>query len=487
DGDADVVRDRRPDFGHLRPHALDHGFRVRAPELHDHPAHDFTHAVLGDRALAGVRARRDRGDVGDADGDAVVRRDDGPGDVVRVLEAAEPAEGEALAAALEVGPAERRVVPGERLVHVGDREAPRREAGGVDHHVELLREPAPRVALGDAGHGPEPGPDHVVVQRLELGERHRVARQRVLVQLAHRRGHGAERRLDAGGERVLGFVEPLLDEGPGEVDVEAIREGDRDDREPGLRDLAHVLDARQPNERRLEGVRDEALDLLRCVARRRRDDADDVAAQIRVRIERHVADGEDPDRCDREREEDREPAVPEHEVEEPVQHAQPSWSRRRRISAFAVAAPWTMTVCPASSPATISTAPAVRRPVRTGTASIRSPSPRRFPRITTVSPSRSWTASAGTARTGAPSVPRSSASTYISGRSAPSRFSTRATTSIVRVSVSSAGATRWTVPSKLRSGYAAAVNRTRAPTFAAASASSGSCNVSESVSSRLTV
>ena len=262
-------RDRHPgrqrplNLRHPRADPRDDIARVGTLQLEHHPAHHLFLAIVRHGAIAWQRPEHDRGHVAHPHGRPVRRAHLHAEHIVRALDAPEAAQGVAFPALFEIAATEGERVPGERVMYVGHGETARRKLGRVDDHLDPLREPPPRVHLGHTRHGAQPRADGVVVQRLQFGQRERVAGEHVLVQLSHRGRDGAERGFHAGGQCPLGVVEPLLHELPREVHVDIVGERHRDQREAKLRDRPHPFGVGDPHERRLDGIRDQPLHFLR--------------------------------------------------------------------------------------------------------------------------------------------------------------------------------------------------------------------------------
>ena len=158
-------------LGHPLAYAFNHVARIGTFELEHHPTHDFFSAVLRHGAVPRQSPDHHGADVAHANRCAEKRADLHPQHVVRVFHAAEPTQGVAFAALLEVAAAEREGVPGERVVHVGHGQATRRQLDGIDDHLHPLGESAPRIDFRDAGHRAQARTHRVVVERLELRQR----------------------------------------------------------------------------------------------------------------------------------------------------------------------------------------------------------------------------------------------------------------------------------------------------------------------------
>src|SRR5689334_23278721 len=105
--------------------------------------------------------------------------------------------------------AERLVVARDGVEDLAQGEPVAIEPVGIDDHLVLPRQPAPRVDLADASHGPEARANLPIMKRLAL---HRVggsSLDEVLVNLAERSGDGAQDRLDASRQPAARLADPL--------------------------------------------------------------------------------------------------------------------------------------------------------------------------------------------------------------------------------------------------------------------------------------
>ena len=212
-------------------------------------------------------------------------------EVVDRLREADAAHRVALGPVLDEAAAERRVVVGERLEHLVQRQPVALELPRIDQHLELPRQAAPRVDLAHAAHRAQPRADVPVVERLLRHRVGRVALDQVLVDLAERGRDRAERRVEAVGDAAARLEHPLADQLPREVDRHGVVEDDGHDRQPGLGDGADLLGARHAHDRGLDGVGDALLDLGGGEARRFGDHDDLVVGQVGERLDRQVAVG----------------------------------------------------------------------------------------------------------------------------------------------------------------------------------------------------
>ena len=142
--------------------------------------------------------------------------------------------------------------------------------------------------------------------------------------MAHSRGIRAERGDHAARQRLREQVQPLEHARACEVEIDVVLEDDIDHREAEGRRGAHHTDAGQPLEAHRQRVGDLVLHLLRRPPRPVGEDDDLVVGQIgnrvdRRRHERPVAPG-----ADEHEERDHEEAVPQRQLDEPVDHARSS-------------------------------------------------------------------------------------------------------------------------------------------------------------------
>ena len=191
-------------------------------------------------------ADSDLGHVPDADRHAVVAVITIVADLLDGAGAADALDEARLARPDDVAAADVLVVLLEGPDDVVERELVLGELRRVGPDLELLREAAPGVDLGDPGHPAQPRPDHPILERPQLGQVVRtLAREEIVIDLAEAGGDRPHRRpLDALGE--LGLAQALVDLLPGEVDVGPVLEDGDDLREAELRDGADLLEPFKP-------------------------------------------------------------------------------------------------------------------------------------------------------------------------------------------------------------------------------------------------
>ena len=145
---------------------------------------------------------------------------------------------------------------------------------GIEPDLVLFFIAAPTVDFGHAGHGAQLRLDHPIVDRpqfrqtrrtrssrLSLGEIHSLVGQNIVEHFAQARGDRPHlRTLDAFGQ--LDRAQPLVDQLPGEIDVDAVFEDHHHLREAELGDRAQIFQTGQTADRLLDREGDLPLDLL---------------------------------------------------------------------------------------------------------------------------------------------------------------------------------------------------------------------------------
>ena len=301
---------------------------VGAAEHHDHAADDLACPVLDRAALTDRLAGRDLGHVADEDGRPALRLQRHRPDVVARLEKADAADEILLFAPLEDVPADVEVVPAERLADLPEGEVVGEELLRVHRHMVLLDVAAEGVDLADAGHGLEQRGQDPVLNGPDLGQVFLrvhaggpVPREGVLIDLAHGRGHRSHGDLRARGDALPGLDQPLEDELAGEIDIDAVLEDDRDDRQPRL---GHGADLGQPGQAAhhdLDGIRDEPLHLGRRHARDGRQDLDLDIGHIGEGIDRDARDGPNTQGDEEENTDEDKSPLSERALDQTVNHA----------------------------------------------------------------------------------------------------------------------------------------------------------------------
>ncbi len=314
---------------------LDHELRVLALDhLHD-ALDDVVALVETDDPGARARARLHRGrDVADEDRAALAARD---GDALDVLDRAEepdPAHDERLLAPAQEPAAGVAARVAERLRHLVDRHRVLLQQVRVEPDLVLLQCPAEADHVGDAGHHAQVRADDPVLDRAHLVARHVGRRlERIPVDLAERVRERRELRLHAGREvDDLQLLEHLL---PREVVVGPFGEGERHHREPGDRHRAQLHEPRHARHLALDRQRDQALHLLRRLARILGDHLDLDVLHVRERLDPQVERRAHAEARERGDEHQHEHALRQAERDDSIEHRRDgsayrakAWSRR---------------------------------------------------------------------------------------------------------------------------------------------------------------
>ena len=228
------------DPGHGLLDAGHHVFGVRPPE-HDHHAGDgLTLAVAGDRALAGLRADDDFGDVVD-----VHRRPCGDlehdlADILDPGDLPEAADVGLLPAAHDESAGGVGIVPLQRLHDVPQAEVVFDQRFGAHEHVILLDEAPEAVDLVHAGDRAQLRRHEKVLNPAQFHRRERRALERVLEDFPQSGAGRTQFRLRAGRELFLRPLDPLEDLLAREVDVGVVFEDHDHLREAGFGERADL-------------------------------------------------------------------------------------------------------------------------------------------------------------------------------------------------------------------------------------------------------
>ena len=310
----------RPD---LLLHTVDDADRADAVARDDHAADGFLGA-LDERGHAEGVAELHVGDLSHEDRHAVLGADDHLLEIADARDQAEPADDRPRPARLDDVAADVAVASHDGVDHGGERDPVRAQAVGIDVDLVLAHGSADAGHLGHAGHRVELVADEPVLQRPEVAEGRALALNGVPEDMAHACGIRAERGDHAARQRLREQVQPLEHARACEVEIDVVLEDDIDHREAEGRRGAHHTDAGQPLEAHRQRVGDLVLHLLRRPPRPVGEDDDLVVGQIgnrvdRRRHERPVAPG-----ADEHEERDHEEAVPQRQLDEPVDHARSS-------------------------------------------------------------------------------------------------------------------------------------------------------------------
>ena len=199
-----------------------------------------------------------------------------------------------------------------------------RQTRRIEHHLVLLLLASRRDHLRHAGNGEQPPPNdrlgdgaqfqRRMAIRLEIDEEH----------FAHDRRHGREEgRLDVRRQRACHERELLRHRLPRPGDVLTPVEFDPDDRDADSGRRAHPTHARGAVQRRLDGERDQRLNLERVHAGRFGQDRDRGGREIRQHVERNSRCGPSAPHEKGGSERHHDGAMPERPANQCVNHLQP--------------------------------------------------------------------------------------------------------------------------------------------------------------------
>ena len=190
----DALRQRGRNLRQPRLDVGDDVERVGAEALQGDAAGDFPLAVEFGDAAPLVGAKLDTGDVLEQHRRAAVDLDDDAFEIGDVLDVAAAAHHELVLGEFDRAAADIHVVLADDLAHLGQRNAQRAHAAGIDDHVVLLDEAADAGDLGDAFGLGQSEADLPVLQRAQLGEGLVLGDDGVLVDPADAGGVGTQAR-----------------------------------------------------------------------------------------------------------------------------------------------------------------------------------------------------------------------------------------------------------------------------------------------------
>ncbi len=353
--------------------ARDDFLGVAAAHHHDHAADRFGHAVLDHRPRARRRADLHLGHVAQGQRRAAHFLEHDGADVVDVAHQAHAADQVLLGKMRQHAAARVGVVGGQRLEHLLHRHVVVAQPLGIDQHLVLLLVAALRVDLRHARNGAQQRPHHPVLGDAAAGQL--VGRQfpaavvrtieRVLVDLAQPRGHRPQHRRHAHRHARLHFDDALHHQLAREVHVGLVAEHQRDQRQAGLVQRAHLCQRRQAGHRHLHRYGDEALDLLGRAPGRLGGDLHLHVGHVRKRIQRQLAGGVDAEEQQHGGHHGHHQPLLERAAYQCVDHA-PSISARLR-SLLRWKPPSTTIGCPACRPEATGRTPFDSSPSFTGT------------------------------------------------------------------------------------------------------------------------
>ena len=267
----------------------DHGPRIRPDPQRDDRAHVL---LLGVRqqALAHLSPDRHAGDVPKAQAGA--RHGIGAHDEVRDLplraQEARAAQHGLHAGSLHAHQARVAAGPLQRRQQVLRGEAPRREAPGIEVHLELPHDPARGGDLGHAGDAAQRRGHEVVEHPAALLHIPRPL-EREGVDLAHRGRVGSQPRRHARRQQVAELAEPLEDTVAARVKIPLLLEDEVHVARAVEGEAAHRDDPGQALQLPRQPRGHLPLDVLRALAGPLGPDDDLVVAQVRDRVDRDSA------------------------------------------------------------------------------------------------------------------------------------------------------------------------------------------------------
>ena len=202
--DLGALRQARGNLGQALLDALDDVEGVGAEALQHDAAGDLAFTVHLGNAAPLVRPEFDPGDIPDTQRGAGIGLQRDVLDVGDALQVTAPAHHELELGELDRTAADVRVARPDRVAELAEADALSAQPVRIDDDVVLLHEAAdardfghPRGARGAEAH-------HPVLQRAQLGERLLLGHDGVLVDPAHTRRVGAERRRHAGRQALAG-------------------------------------------------------------------------------------------------------------------------------------------------------------------------------------------------------------------------------------------------------------------------------------------
>ena len=210
-------------------------------------------------------------------------------------------------------------------LHLREADAILQEQRRIDEHLELLPSAPHRDDLRDAGDRQQPLPHHPVGQRADLDRRRgpRLAVHPHMHDLPHDRRDRGELRPNALGHAIEGHGDLLGHDLPVHIDVGSPAKLDVDHRQADTRRAPHRLHACGPIEDRLEGKRDQCLDLLGREARRLGHDGHPRPIQVGKDVDRQPGERVAAVHHHSDRHDDREQAEAEGVFDDCVEHESP--------------------------------------------------------------------------------------------------------------------------------------------------------------------
>ena len=306
------------ELGDLGVDAVEDARGIFAAQQQHDALDDVVPVVLAEDAVALLVAELQLAEIAHEDRRAVALGDDDVAEIVERLHQADAADDVAELAAREDAAAGIGAVGVDRVGDVLERQVEPHELLRIELELELGREAAEVRDVGDARHLLERRDHDPALDLRELAQILGVGFQRVVENLAGRRGQ----RIEAGREarRQRDVLDALHDALARPVVLDAVAEHERDQRQPERAARAHHRQARRAVELALERNGDLLLDLLGGEARRLGDDLRGGVGDVRIGLDRElgprivaVDGGEDADhRHDQ--------ALAQREADEPVNH-----------------------------------------------------------------------------------------------------------------------------------------------------------------------
>ena len=291
--DLRTLRQRGRDLGELRFHAVDDGERVGPETLHDDAADGLALAVeLGD-AAALVGCKLDAGDVAQEHRCPAFRLKHDLLDVGGPAEVAASAHHELGLGKLHHAAADVHVGGADRLAHLSERNIEALQSAGIDDDRILPLEAADARHLGHARRTGNREANLPILRGAQLRQRALGRDDGVLVDPAHARGVGPERRHNAARQLALHAGEILKDARARPVDTGAVLEDDVDEARAEKGEAAHDVGARHAQQGGRQRKGDLVLDHLRGLPGVLGVDDDLGVGEIGDGVERHLAHGID--------------------------------------------------------------------------------------------------------------------------------------------------------------------------------------------------
>ena len=270
------------------------------------------------------------GDLSDEDRHSVLGRDDDVLQVTCALDEAEAAHDGPGAAGLDDVAAHVAVAPNNSIHDRRQRDFVGAEPVRIHVDLVLADHASDASDLRHALDGVELVADEPVLDGAEIAKRVALALDRVPEDVAHAGRIGTQRRYGARGQRFAQELQSLEHPRAREVEVDVVLEDHVDHRETERRRRSDHPHARQPLQAYGQGIGDLVLDLLRRASRPVGEDDDLVVGQVRNRVDRRREQGPVAPAPEEQEAGDDEQAIPQRQLDEPVDHAHTSVASRAR-------------------------------------------------------------------------------------------------------------------------------------------------------------